>query len=76
MPLIEKLNELIATRTGARPEDITAEFIRRCRKARKVILDHTNDYGGRCSDGLQHLTDEEVESAKEAFEDMVTTTKE
>lgn len=73
MALVDKLNELIAARAGVRPEDVTDEFIRRRREERKpeVEVDHTNDYGGWAHDGLEHLTDDEVEAAKKAFEELV-----
>jgi len=71
MALIEKFKELIAERTGVRPEDVTPEFIRERRKTLKVEIEDGNDYGGWAHDGLEHLTDEEVEAAKKSFEDLV-----
>lgn len=78
MALIEKLKELIAQRAGVRPEDVTPEFIRRRRESLEVEIEDENDYGGWSHDGLEHLTDKEVELAKKSFEELVAegTTKE
>lgn len=71
MALTETFKKLIAERTGVRPEDVTAEFIRDRRKTLQVEIDDGNDYGGWSHDGLEHLTDEEVKAAKKSFEELV-----
>ena len=68
--LVRKLDVLIAGRLGLKPEDVTTDLIRRRRAGRKPRLDNANPYGGRVSDGLRHLTEEEVASALRTFRRM------
>ena len=72
MSLTEEFNALIAKQMGVRPEQVTDEFIarRRASRKRKPIEDDTNHYGGKHTHGLRHLTDEEVEAARESFEEL------
>ena len=71
MALLEKLRELIAERAGVRPEDVTPQFIRERREKLEVRIEDENDYGGWAHDGLEPLTDQEVETAKKSFEELV-----
>jgi hypothetical protein len=70
--LIETLNALIAKELGMCPEEITNEFIaqRRSSGSRKFVEDDTDQYGDLTS-GLRHLTDEEVETALQSFEELI-----
>ena len=74
MNLTEEFNALIAKHLGLRPEQITDEFIarRRASRERKPVEDDTNYYGGKHTHGLRRLTDEEVEAARESFEELTT----
>lgn len=72
MSLVKTLNTLTAARLGVRPEDLTNDFIRHRRASRKVTLDDTNPYGGRMPGALRRLTDEQVASALNTFEHMIT----
>ena len=72
MSLVEKLNTLIAARLRVRPQDVTDDFICRRRAARRSHHDDTNPIvGGRTTDGLHHMTDEEAASALKSFHQMV-----
>ncbi len=58
------LNELIAADFGIRPEDVTDKIIREWRRTHRCQEDDTDGYGGLLSDdGLDRLTDEEVQEA-------------
>ena len=77
MNLIDEFNVLIAKQLEMRPEEITDEFIarRRASRKRKPAEDDTNHYGGKHSHGLRRLTDEEVEAARESFEELTASAR-
>lgn len=73
MSLVKRLNRLIASRLGVAESDITDSFIRHRRASRTPHHDLTNSVvGGRTTDGLEHLSTEQVTSALKVYHRMVT----
>ena len=73
MSLVKKLNLMIASRLGVSEGDVTDGFIRSRRANRKLDHDGTNSIiGGRTTDGLEHLSMEQVASALKTFHRMIT----
>jgi hypothetical protein len=71
--LVKKLNVMIASRLGVSESDVTDKFIRSRRANRKLGHDGTNSIiGGRTTDGLEHLSMEQVASALKTFHRMTT----
>ena len=55
---------LIAKQDGVRPEDVTLEYVRECRKQpwyKRIRFDIGGDYGGYEVHGLRFYTEEEFE---------------
>jgi hypothetical protein len=71
MEFVKRVNKMIAARLGVRESDITRKFIEEHRTRRKTGHDGTNSViGGRTTDGLEHLTGEQVASALNTFHHM------
>jgi hypothetical protein len=71
--LVKKLNVLIASRLGVSEREVTDNFIRTRRASRKRDHDSTSSIvGGRTTDGLEHLTTDQVTSALKTFHAMTT----
>jgi hypothetical protein len=71
MEFVRRINALIAARLGVRESEVTKTFIHARRTQRKPGHDGTNSViGGRTTDGLEHLTGEQVASALKTFHHM------
>lgn len=73
LSLVRRLNSLIASRLGVPEAEVTEKFIHTRRASRKPDHDMTNSaVGGRTTDGLEHLSAEQVASALKTYHRMTT----
>jgi len=70
LQFVKTVYKLIAQRAGVNLESISPAYIRAKREIRndRLVYDRSNDYGGQIHDGLEHLSDRDIEMALQSYD--------
>jgi hypothetical protein len=70
-PLDETINRLFEVELGIKGDEVTLQYIRDARATRQYLTDEATDSGGRTTEGLEQIDQDEAVELMQEVDDFV-----